>query len=673
MKKISNTILTIFLIALLLLSQASIGKKSDFDGEMQNIIDNFSSNIRQDSIQKVINQASKGDTIVIPSGTYHERLTINKSVTIIGEEKTVFDGSYENSIMRIEADHVRIKTIHFRNSGALNTDSGIKIFGNNITIQQCVFYQSKQGIHLQETQQVTIQSCLFYKLGRAIAIHNSNHTSIINCSGSHCAIGFFSNNSTAVLINHSRLDTNGISIYLKGSDNVCINHSSVKDNSDNHGGIFIEDSSNIKISLSSIHHNGIGINIEDTNEVSLRDLHITNNTHFGILLRDNAKEITITRCTIKHNLRYGIYSYMDTSSYLTKNVIVNNILYGLYSDRPVQHLKQNWWGSSSGPSFLKNPSKDRLSINNYITHFSKWSKIPYNYQINTIEHQPFYKNLLTDYPNLTHYIQGIDSDDDGCPDWWEEKWGYERNSYQSHRTIDGDGDGLTNLEECYTDQWGSSPFRKDIFLEVDWIESDCYFCTNEPSALLLSRVIKMFEQQEISLHIDAGEMGAGGSISNQYTRDFSSMVDIYWKNFLNNDMLNPRKGIFRYAIIGDYCADVSYPFIGWDQFDSIAISADEAKLLSPQYPRQMIIVGGILHQLGSTLGLLVETHPGNDNLQTGKIGSMDWFTYRSYKSSMNYLYKYRVLSYSDGTRGKGDFNDWDSLNFSFFKETSFSS
>jgi hypothetical protein len=182
-----------------------------------------------------------------------------------------------------------------------------------------------------------------------------------------------------------------------------------------------------------------------------------------------------------------------------------------------------------------------------------------------------------------------------------------------------------------------------------------------------------FDAQNITLHIDDGRLGNGGRIPVLKSTDFSDMITIYWTHFLEHNPLHPRKGIFHYAIISDHCADVSYPFFGWDQFDSIAISATKAKQHSPQYPRQMIIVGGILHQLGSTLGLLAETHPGNDNLKTAHIGSIDWFIYREYRSSMNYLYKYRILSFSDGSMGQSDFNDWGNLDFSFFQQTSFQS
>jgi len=38
---------------------------------------------------------------------------------------------------------------------------------------------------------------------------------------------------------------------------------------------------------------------------------------------------------------------------------------------------------------------------------------------------------------------------------------------------------------------------------------------------------------------------------------------------------------------------------------------------------------------------------------------------------MSYKYKYKIFTFSDGTHGYGDFDDWSNIDFGFFKNTHF--
>jgi hypothetical protein len=74
-----------------------------------------------------------------------------------------------------------------------------------------------------------------------------------------------------------------------------------------------------------------------------------------------------------------------------------------------------------------------------------------------------------------------------------------------------------------------------------------------------------------------------------------------------------------------------------------------------------------MHESGHTLGLV---SAGVDD-QNSKFPYMkDWWKFRPYKSVMNYGYTFRIVDYSDGSRGKNDFNDWSSMDLTAF-ETDF--
>jgi len=89
-------------------------------------------------IQDLIDNASDGDTIYIPSGTYYENIFIDKSISLIGEDKnnTIIDGSREFSVVGIvNIDEVNISGFTIRNGEYGITTRSVKnitISGNNI-------------------------------------------------------------------------------------------------------------------------------------------------------------------------------------------------------------------------------------------------------------------------------------------------------------------------------------------------------------------------------------------------------------------------------------------------------------------------------------------------------------------------------------------------------------
>ena len=116
---------------------------------------------------------------------------------------------------------------------------------------------------------------------------------------------------------------------------------------------------------------------------------------------------------------------------------------------------------------------------------------------------------------------------------------------------------------------------------------------------------------------------------------------------------------------------LNFPFIGWYNLDSFAISAKWLQETLPHINKSKLITGAIVHHLGHLLNLDVNLYDGIDNFESSKILNLQWFKFKNYKSSMNYYWKYKIYSYSDGSHGYGDFNDWINLNFSFFKNSNF--
>ena len=94
------SIFTLVLLLLLLLNMAKTDVKSS-----SGII-----RVPEDYpvIQWAINAAKPGDTILVSEGTYYERIVINKTLNLLGEnrDKTIIDARGTGTVVAITADNV---------------------------------------------------------------------------------------------------------------------------------------------------------------------------------------------------------------------------------------------------------------------------------------------------------------------------------------------------------------------------------------------------------------------------------------------------------------------------------------------------------------------------------------------------------------------------------------
>ena len=96
------------------------------------------------SIQTAVDKASTGDTVLVKSGTYHQNVTINKQLSLIGEndETTILYGPRSStpldpsSTIYINADNVRVSgfTIKDNMIGISANGNGIQVISNVIDI-----------------------------------------------------------------------------------------------------------------------------------------------------------------------------------------------------------------------------------------------------------------------------------------------------------------------------------------------------------------------------------------------------------------------------------------------------------------------------------------------------------------------------------------------------------
>ncbi len=286
--------------------------------------------------------------------------------------------------------------------------------------------------------------------------------------------------------------------------------------------------------------------------------------------------------------------------------------------------------------------------------------------------------------------RGRDDDGDGIPIEWEFKWGYRLGynwydqeyvhywdydpfTWENHSDLDPDDDGLDNYEEYLTSQWGSDPFRKDLFVEMDRMEAgpsgqpECIFPA-ESKELLYT----VYNRQNVVYHLDDGSWDDTGSDMIPFIEecDFYKLIDIYNDYFLHGNDSHWRRGVFHYGVF-IYGTNIGASGAAFrpDAY-YITLRGHEKKSRQLLLNRDTVFASAYMHECGHTLGIHHGNTPGCDDRVGRYPWQLNWWKWIPYKSVMNYGYMYWILDYSNGSRGKNDFDDWDRLDFTYMQRGS---
>ena len=104
-------------------------------------------------IQDAIDNASNGDIVYIFPGTYYGYIIVNKSIQMIGENKTntIIDGNGAGVVLQVTMPRVTIRSFTIRNASFTEEKDGvcigIEILSNNNTLQDNIIEKLDYGIN----------------------------------------------------------------------------------------------------------------------------------------------------------------------------------------------------------------------------------------------------------------------------------------------------------------------------------------------------------------------------------------------------------------------------------------------------------------------------------------------------------------------------------------------
>lgn len=184
-KTVSGIMLTLLLIGMLILTFNIQPVKS----EPTTIIvpDDY------EKIQWAIGNASDGDTIFVRADIYYEHLTIDKSISLIGENKhnTIIDGNGTGTVVEITANNVSINGFTIQNS-AWPDHHGIYVYcssGNNISGN--IITNNGGGIHTMRSYYTPnfITGNIISNNWEGICLDDYGYTVLMNNTISHNNLG----------------------------------------------------------------------------------------------------------------------------------------------------------------------------------------------------------------------------------------------------------------------------------------------------------------------------------------------------------------------------------------------------------------------------------------------------------------------------------------------------
>ncbi|MFW6121073.1 MAG: right-handed parallel beta-helix repeat-containing protein [Petrotogales bacterium] len=232
-------------------------------------------------IQDAIDDASDGDTVFVydDSSPYYERLNVDKSINLIGEDRDTTAIESKGNVVEVSADWVNISDFTIRNA----SDSGILVYSNYSTISgNNIHSNSHDGIYLKySNSNVITGNNISNGVFDGIHLYHSNNNTIFGNNinlNNNCGLGLYDSNNN--VISDNNISNNNFGLGLHSSNNI------IKDNiitSNNMIGLIVEGNSNT-ISSNNISNNEFGIYLDSSNHNNITKNNIKNNEIFGLLL-----------------------------------------------------------------------------------------------------------------------------------------------------------------------------------------------------------------------------------------------------------------------------------------------------------------------------------------------------------------------------------------------------
>ncbi|GEM_PF-493301 len=310
----------------------------------------------EDSLSKAIELARPGDVVEVKSGTYHERIVLNKSITLKGVDTgsgpPVLAGDGVGSTITLAADGCAIEGFVVTGSG--NPHAGIEIVSNDNSISNNVIKNNKgygvlitgskgnavianeirengfDGVHIEGSEENEVSDNVVSINGRSgIVLDGSSDNAVSSnriASNKDQGIDLVDASGNALQDNAARGNSGHGVRLIRSEMNSATGNVASNNKKD---GIHLDGSNDNDISENTANGNLNGLRLINSVANSLSDNTASGNQEQGIRLR-GSRENTLSGNAFRDNLLHGVHLIRSNNNSLVDNDVMKNKKDGIY-------------------------------------------------------------------------------------------------------------------------------------------------------------------------------------------------------------------------------------------------------------------------------------------------------------------------------------------------------
>lgn len=318
---------------------------------------------------------------------------------IVGENNRKFNNLDCGYLGLVSCNNVKVVNIDINYNY-----EGLLLVDTSGTVTLCSFSNGMFGIRIFSSSQLIISWCTLSTNGLdGVNIVQSSDIQFKRCTiGSNSFYGLYFENSHDNIIKNCKINNNNYGLVLKESWDNQINSNTFTSNSGT--GVMLMNSWFNEIWDNTFTFCDKGVRLiydfwEGKGEGSWEN-NVHHNTMnycglFGIEVRSSYNN-TIAYNNIKHTTDFGIAVIHSNDNKIDYNNIVDNRIGATVADGIVD-LRNNWWGSSSGPGGVGPGNGDIIWLNNGTVFFEPWLEDPVRTRIRGTDTSRNFLNSLFVY------------------------------------------------------------------------------------------------------------------------------------------------------------------------------------------------------------------------------------------------------------------------------------